>query len=101
MNDTQLQNTLATHILDQDRVTDWAVLQARATTISWALLFASSRISSLGLKDVVAKCIMNLASSDRVPVCESGLWSVGSFLNHMEGDGEIMIPFLCQVTTVP
>ena len=97
LSDTQLQNTLATCILDQDGISDWAVLQARAATISAALLVASSRIVALGMRDVVAKCIVSLATSDRVPVCESGLRSVASFINHVEGNGKEMIPPLSQV----
>ena len=98
LSDTQLQNTLATYILDLEGVSDWAVLQARATSISTALLVAAYRIVNLGLRDVVAKCVVSLASSDRVPVCESGLKSLTSFLNHLEGDGMEVIPTLCQVT---
>lgn len=100
LSDTQLQNTLATHVLDLDGISDWAVLQARATSISVALLVAASRIVSLGLRDVVKECVVSLASSDRVPVCESGLWSLASYLNHLEGDGAEVIPTLCQVTVM-
>ena len=99
LSDTQLHNTLATHVLDQD-VSDWAVLQARATTISSALLVASSRIVALGLRDVLTTCVTSLATSDRVPVCESGLKSLGSFLNHVEGDGKEMVAPLCQVSPI-
>lgn len=98
LSDTQLHNTLATHILDQEDVSDWAVLQARATTISAALLVASSRIVALGLRDVLTKCVVSLAMSDRIPVCESGLRSLRSFINHVEGDGKEMTTPLCQVT---
>ncbi len=97
LSDTQLQNTLATHVLDQDGVTDWAVLQARATTLSTALLVASSRVMDLGLRDVVTRCVSNLATSDRIPVCQSGLRCLGSFVNHVEGDGKEMLAPLCQV----
>lgn len=98
LSDTQLHNTLATHVLDLNGVSDWAVLQARATTISAALLVASSRIMSLGLREVVAKCVVCLASSDRVPVCVGGLEAIGSFANHVEGEGKEIIPPLTQVT---
>ena len=81
-------------------MSDWAVLQARATTISAALLVASSRIVALGLRGVLTRCVVSLAQSDRVPVCESGLKSLRSFVNHVEGDGKEMIEPLCQVTGV-
>ena len=97
LSDTQLHHTLATHVLDQDGVSDWAVLQARATTLSTALLVASSRIAALGLRKVVTRCVISLATSDRIPVCESGLRCLGSFVSHMEGDGEEMVGPLCQV----
>ena len=97
LSDTQLHGTLATHVLDQDGVSDWAVLQARATTISSALLVASSRIVALGLRDVVVSCVVSMAKSDRVPVCVSGLQGIASFLNHVEGEGREMLPSLCQV----
>ncbi len=97
LNDTQLHSTLAMHILDQDGVSDWAVLQARATTLSTALLVASSRIEALGLREVVTRCVVSLASSDRIPVCEAGLRALGSFINHMEGEGQEMLAPLCQV----
>ncbi len=100
LSDTQLQNTLATHVLDLDGISDWAVLQARAVTISSALLVASSRMVALGLRDVVTRAVICLATSDRIPVCESGLRSVCSFINHIEGTGEEMISSLCQVIKV-
>ena len=98
LSDTQLHNTLATHILDLDAITDWAVLQARATSLSSALLVASARIVTLGLRNVVKDCVIALATSDRVPVRESGLHCVASYLNHLEGDGAEMIPTLSQVS---
>ena len=92
-----LQSTLSSHVLHLDSVTDWAVLQARATSLSSALLVASDRIEALGLREVVRKCVVSLATSDRVPVRESGLGCVASYLNHLKGDGSDMIATLSQV----
>ena len=87
-------------MLDQEGVSDWAVLQARAATISSALLVASSRIMGLGLREILTKCVISLAKSDRVPVCQSGLKSLCSFINHVEGDGKEMSVPLCQVSVM-
>lgn len=97
LSDTQLHSTLATHVLDQDGVSDWGALQARATTLSTALLVASSRITALGLRGVVMQCVVGMATSDRVPVCVSGLHCIGSFVNHVEGEGKEILPPLAQV----
>ncbi len=97
LSDSVLQDTLATHILDLHSVSDWAVLQARAISLSSALQLASGRIVDLRLRDAVKKCVVALATSDRVPVCESGLRCVSSYLNHLEGDGAEMMSTLCQV----
>ena len=97
LGDTELQSHLSSSLLNLDGVTDWSQLQAKATALATAVGVASERIMGLGLREEVCRCVMTLASSDRIPVCESGLRCLQSFVNHVEGDVSPLYAPLCQV----
>ena len=97
LGDTELQYHLSSSLLNLDGVTDWSQLQAKATALATAVGVASERIVGLGLREEVCQCVVTLASSDRIPVCESGLRCLESFANHVEGDVSALYGPLCQV----
>ncbi len=47
-------------------VSDWAVLQARATALSTALKAAGGRVVELGMEGETREAVMQFATSDRV-----------------------------------
>ena len=98
ISDEELLSLFQTSLLEREGVSDWAVLQARATSLSSALTIAPTRIIELGLRERVAAAVSALATSDRIPVCESGLKSARSFVNHIGGDVSLMVPLFCQVS---
>ena len=66
--------------------------------LATALDVAAERIEGLGLREEACRCVVALASSDRVPVCEAGLKSLESFVNRVKGgDVSPMYTPLCQV----
>lgn len=71
LGDQDLQSIMKDSLLESEGVSDWAVLQARATALSAALQSASTRISELGLQERVMSAVVNFASSDRVRWCLS------------------------------
>lgn len=71
LSDAELQSLL-TQILVVEGVSDWAVLQARATALSAAVQAASGRFVDLGVEREVASAVLTLATSDRV--CILRLW---------------------------
>ncbi len=87
--------------LNNEGGSDWAVLQARAVALSATLEVAAQRLLDLGLKRDVADTVVALATSDRVPVCVSGLQCLGSFVNKMDDDSAFVIGALKEVGTPP
>ena len=101
LSDTELRSHLSKSLLTMEGVTDWSLLQAKATALATALSVAADRISELGLREEACRCVVSLATSDRVPVCEAGLKCLESFVNHMTGgDVSPMYSPLCQVRLV-
>lgn len=81
-----------------ESVTDWSMLQGKATALGTALSVAADRIVELGLREEASRCVVALATSDRIPVCEAGLKCLESFVNHVKGgDVSPMYPPLRQV----
>ena len=78
LSDAELQSHLSSSLLNMESVTDWSILQGKATALGTALSVAADRIVELGLREEAAKCVVALATSDRIPVCEAGLkcWRV-------------------------
>ena len=66
LSDQDLQSMMTDSLLESEGVSDWAVLQARATALSAALQSASTRISELGLRERVMSAVVSFGSSDRV-----------------------------------
>lgn len=66
LSDQDLQSMMTDSLLESEGVSDWAVLQARATALSAALQSASTRISELGLREKVMSAVVSFGSSDRV-----------------------------------
>ena len=97
LTDTELIGLLSDSLLVQDVGGDWAVLQARAASLTAALTSASPRLAVLGLGESIAEAVARLALSDRVPVGVSGLQAVGSYLNHMQQGEDTVLPALTQV----
>ena len=83
LSDSELQTHLSSSLLSMEGVTDWSLLQAKATALATALSVAAEKIVELGLGEEACKCVVALATSDRVPVCEAGLRSLESFVNHV------------------
>lgn len=71
LSDQDLQSMMTDSLLESEGVSDWAVLQARATALSAALQSASTRISELGLRERVMSAVVSFGSSDRVSWCLS------------------------------
>ncbi len=97
--DADFMQLLTTSILslNNEGGSDWAVLQARAVALSATLEVAAQRLLDLGLKRDVADTVVALATSDRVPVCVSGLQCLGSFVNKMDDDSAFVIGALKEV----
>ena len=95
--DSELEQLLTSSILSLDTATDWAILQARATALSVTLDVAAQRIEGVGLKRQVADAVVALATSDRVPVCVSGLQCLGSFMNKMADESSFVVGALKEV----
>ena len=58
---------------------------------------AAERIEGVGLKRQVADAVVALATSDRVPVCVSGLQCLGSFMNKMADESSFVVGALKEV----
>ena len=95
--DQELESLFNSSILPHDGVTDWAILQSRATSLSTTLDAAADRIGDIGLKRDVANTVVALATSDRIPVCISGLKCLGSFVNKVTGDFPFVVEALKEV----
>lgn len=85
LSESELRSHLSSSLLTLEGVTDWSLLQAKATALATALDVAAERIEGLGLREEACRCVVALASSDRVPVCEAGLKSLESFVNRVKG----------------
>ncbi len=75
-------------------------MQARATALSATLEVATQRMLDLGLKRQVAEAVVALATSDRVPVCVSGLQCLESFVNKMSDNSPFVIGALKEVCNI-
>ena len=52
--------------MNTSSTSDWALLQAKGTALSSAIIYASERMISCGLQAQIEEAIIVLASSDRV-----------------------------------
>ena len=95
--DDELKQLLTSSVLSLDNSSDWAIMQARATALSATLEVATQRMLDMGLKRQVAEAVVALATSDRVPVCVSGLQCLGSFVNKMSDDSPFVVGALKEV----
>ncbi len=95
--DDELEQLLTSSVLSLDNSADWAIMQARATALSATLEVATQRMLDLGLKKQVAEAVVALATSDRVPVCVSGLQCLGSFVNKMSDNSPFVVGALKEV----
>jgi HEAT repeat protein len=99
LSDDQLTSVLRDTLLQADGESDWSLLQARATSLSAAVEAAAARIEAVKMERDVVNAAVKFASSDRIPVCVSGLQAVGSCINHLATDPAVVLPAFTQGLT--
>lgn len=80
--DPELHTIITDHLIVNDPTVDWTVRHGHAIALSAVLHDATERIVSQGLLQAVTDAAVLHASTDRIPICSSGLRSLGFILAH-------------------
>ncbi|XP_029194337.2 eIF-2-alpha kinase activator GCN1-like [Acropora millepora] len=80
--DPELHTIITDHLIVNDPIVDWTVRHGHAIALSAVLHDAAERIVSQGLLQAVTDAAVLHAGTDRIPICSSGLRSLGFILAH-------------------
>jgi len=80
--DPELDSIINDHLIVNDPTVDWTVRHGHAIALSAVLHDAVERIVSQGLFEVVTDAAVAHATTDRIPICSSGVRSLGFILAH-------------------
>eukprot|EP00731_Ephydatia_muelleri_P027538 Em0019g411a len=81
-------------------VPDWTILQAKAISLSSLLQHGFDRVVAVGLKEEACAAVVAYATSDRIPVCLSGLKALHNFMMQ-DDEQETILSALCQTLKHP
>ncbi|XP_019853006.1 PREDICTED: eIF-2-alpha kinase activator GCN1 isoform X2 [Amphimedon queenslandica] len=84
LSDAQLVDIMKNDVINLTGIGDWGVLQSKGITLKSAIDTDTDRIIDCDLKDDMESAILQLANSDRVPVCITGLDCITSFINQFK-----------------
>lgn len=80
--DTELESIINDHLIVNDPTVDWTVRHGHAIALSAVLHDAAERMVSQGLFEVVTNTAVAHATTDRIPICSSGVRSLGFIFAH-------------------
>ncbi|XP_068678677.1 stalled ribosome sensor GCN1-like [Montipora foliosa] len=78
--DPELHSIVNDHLIVNDPTVDWTVRHGHAIALSAVLHDAVERIVTQGLYQAVTDAAVTHASTDRIPICSSGVRSLGFIL---------------------
>ncbi|CAH3190088.1 unnamed protein product [Porites evermanni] len=80
--EAELESIISDQLIVNDPTVDWTVRHGHAIALSAVLHDAVERIVAQGLYDVVTDAAVEHAMTDRIPICSSGVRSLGYILAH-------------------
>ncbi|PVD31523.1 hypothetical protein C0Q70_06936 [Pomacea canaliculata] len=86
--DAELSEVMIDQLLDIDPSTDWTLRHGRSCALSVALKECPQRLWTPELKKTITHTVTQLANADRIPICLSGVRSVGFLLRYLVEQGD-------------
>lgn len=88
LSDVDLTDVMISHLLDLDPSLDWMVKHGRGIALSVALKESPEKLCKQ-FDDNISKTILELSSSDRIPLCLCGYRCLGYLMIHKQSKGEL------------
>lgn len=93
LSDVDLTDVMISHLLDSDPSQDWMVKHGQGIALGVALKESADRLCKQ-FEDNITKTVLDLTTSDRIPLCLCGYRCLGYLLIYQQSKGQLKTELL-------